>query len=42
MTSERLNLLRHVFKVNTSELEDAAEFFVDYVPDDYLSHRTKR
>ena len=35
-TSERLNLVRRVFKVNTSELEDDAEFFVDYIPDDYL------
>ena len=26
-TSERLNLVRHVFKVNTYELEDDAEFF---------------
>ena len=33
-TSERLNLV-HVFKANTSELEDDAEFFVDYMPDDY-------
>ena len=35
-TSERLNLVRRVFKANTSELEDDAEFFVDYIPDDYL------
>ena len=26
-TSERLNLVRRVFKVNTSELEDDADFF---------------
>ena len=35
-TSERLNLVRRVFKVNTSELEDDAEFIVDYILDDYL------
>ena len=34
-TSERLNSVRRVFKVNTSELEDDVEFFVDYIPDDY-------
>ena len=35
-TSERLNLVRRIFKVNTSELEDGAEFFVDYIADDYI------
>ena len=35
-TSKRLNLVRGVFKVNTSESEDDAELFVDYIPDDYL------
>ena len=35
-TSERLNLVQCVFKVNTSELDDDAEFFVAYIPNDYL------
>ena len=35
-TSERLNLVPRAFKVNISELEDDAEVFVDYIPDDHL------
>ena len=35
-TSKRLYLVRRVFKVNISELENDAEFYVDYIPDEYL------